>query len=219
MPFRIVCVSRTLAAGGEELAHAVAQRLNFRYVDEEIIRLAARQAQVDPALVAKTEQRQPLLQRLLDKIPRGADVATLVSGAAGVPVAPAGLAPGGHRVDAADLRAMIQATIHAVAEAGQAVIVAHGASMALGRTDGVLRVLVTASAATRSRRLSERERLVPDEAERRVAASDRERREYFERFYQLPEELATHYDLVVNTDVLSLPHAVSVVLAAAQAPA
>lgn len=217
MRFRVVCISRTMAAGGEELAAALAQRLNFRYVDEEIIRLAAQQARVDPALVAKTEQRQPLLQRLLEKIPRGPEVASIVSGAAGVPVAPAMLAPGGPRADAADLRAMIQAAIHAVAEAGQAVIVAHGASMALGGAEGVLRVLVTASAATRTRRLAEHERLVPEEAERRIATSDRERREYFERFYQLPEELATHYDVVVNTDVLGIPQAVGVVLAAAQA--
>jgi cytidylate kinase len=143
-------------------------------------------------------------------------VASLVGGAAGAPIARATAAPNALRADPADLRAMIQATIHAVAGAGQAVIVAHAASMALAGAEGVLRVLVTASAPTRIRRLAERERLVPEEAERRIAASDRERREYFERFYKLPEELATHYDVVLNTDVLSPPQAVTVVLAAAQ---
>ena len=217
MTFRVVCISRTSGAGGEAIAQAIAQQLTFRYVDEEIISLAARRAQVDPALVAKAEHRQPLLQRLLEKIPRGGEVASLASGIAGVPLGPSGPASGAHRVDPADLRAMIQATIHAVADAGQAVIVAHAASMALAKADGVLRVLITASAATRVRRLAERERLVAEEAERRIADSDRERRAYFERFYKLPEELATHYDLVINTDVLSTPQAVSVVLAAAQA--
>jgi hypothetical protein len=215
MGFGVVCISRTTAAGGEEIAQAVAQQLNFRYVDDEIIRLAAQRAQVDPALVAKAELRQPLLQRLLEKIPRGAEVASIVGGAAGVPIGPS--APGAHRADAADLRAMIQATIHAVAGTGQAVIVAHAASMALGKAEGVLRVLVTASAPTRVRRLAEFERLVVEEAERRIAASDRERHEYFERFYNLQEEVATHYDLVVNTDKLSTAHGVAVVLAAAQA--
>ena len=217
MTFRVVCISRTSGAGGEAIAQAIAQQLTFRYVDEEIISLAARRAQVDPALVAKAEHRQPLLQRLLEKIPRGGEVASLASGIAGVPLGPSGSASGAHRVDPADLRAMIQATIHAVADAGQAVIVAHAASMALAKADGVLRVLITASVATRVRRLAERERLVAEEAERRIADSDRERRNYFERFYKLQEELATHYDLVINTDVLSTPQAVSVVLAAAQA--
>ena len=94
---------------------------------------------------------------------------------------------------------------------------AHAASMALGKSESVLRVLVTASTSTRVRRVAEFERLVPEEAERRVADSDRERRDYFERFYQLREELPTHYDLVVNTDVLSTPQAVSIGLAAARA--
>ena len=67
--------------------------------------------------------------------------------------------------------------------------------------------------------MAELERLVRAEAERRIATSDRERREYFQRFYKLQEELATHYDLVVNTDVLTTPQAVAVIFAAAQAPA
>ena len=218
MDFRVVCISRTTAAGGEEVGQAVAQLLGFRYVDEEIVALAARRARVDPALVAKAEHRQPLMQRLLAMLPRGADVASFVSGAAGVPVGPGAETPSGSRADAADLRAMILATIHAVADAGQAVIVAHGASMALAKAEGVLRVLVTASAETRVRRLAEGERLVRSEAERRVAESDRERREYFARFYELPEELATHYDLVVNTDSLNPAQAAAVICAAGRGP-
>lgn len=217
MGFRVVCISRTTAAGGEDVGQLLAQRLDFRYVDEQIIRRAAQQAQVDPALVARAEHRQPLLRRLLEKMPRGADVAGMVAMAT-VPVRAAASPAPGPRADAADLRAMIQATIHEVAGAGQAVIVAHAASMALANVAGVLRVLVTASADTRVRRVAERERLVHEEAERRIATSDRERREYFQRFYKLPEELATHYDLVVNTDVLTIAQAADVVLAAAGAP-
>ena len=118
-----------------------------------------------------------------------------------------------------DLRVMIQAAIHEVAAAGQAVIVAHAASIALAGTGGVLRVLVTASTETRVRRVAEFERIIEAEAERRIAASDRERREYFQRFYKLPDERPTHYDLVINTDVLTAAQATAVVLAAAQAPA
>ncbi|MDX2167246.1 MAG: cytidylate kinase-like family protein [Deltaproteobacteria bacterium] len=215
MAFRVVCISRTTAAGGEDVGQAVAQGLGFRYVDEQIIRRAAQHAQVDPGLVAKAKQHQPLMQRLLEKLPRGAEVAGVVAAAAGVPAA-AGQAAG--RTDTADLRALIQAAIHEVAALGDAVIVAHAASLALANTAGVLRVLVTASAETRVRRVAELERLIRAEAERRIASSDRERQEYFQRFYKLPEETATHYDLVINTDVLSTAQAVATVLAAATAP-
>ncbi len=42
MDVRVVCISRTMAAGGETVGELVAQRLGFRYVDEQIITLAAR---------------------------------------------------------------------------------------------------------------------------------------------------------------------------------
>ncbi len=219
MGFRVVCISRTTAAGGEDVGQAVAQRLGFRYVDEQIIERAAQQAQVTPALVAKAEQRQPLLQRLLERIPPGAEFAGIVTMATGVPVDAFVAAPVVSRADAADLRVMIQAAIHEVAAAGQAVIVAHAASIALANTEGVLRVLVTASPEMRARRVAEFERIVPEEAERRIASSDRDRHEYFRRFYKLQEELPTHYDLVINTDVLTTAQAVAVILTAAQAPA
>ncbi len=219
MGFRVVCISRATAAGGEDVGQAVAQRLGFRYVDEQIIRRAAQQAQVDPALVAKAERHQPLLQRLLDKLPQGVDVAEMVTAATGVGVGAFVPSPAVAKADVADLRAMIQAAIHEVARAGQAVIVAHAASMALANTESVLRVLVTASTETRIGRVAEREQLVRAEAERRIATSDRERQAYFQRFYKVAEETPTHYDLVINTDVLSATHAVAIVLAAAQASA
>lgn len=214
MGSRVVCISRKTGAGGEDVGQALAQGLGFRYVDEQIIRRAAERAQVDPALVAKAENRQPLLQRLLEKL-TVAELASSVTLATGVPV-DAFVPSSAPRADAADLRAMIQAAIHEVAAAGQAVIVAHAASMALANADGILRVLVTASATTRVRRVAEFERIIAAEAERRIATSDRERREYLQRFYNLQDELATHYDLVINTDELTTQQAVAVVLAAAQ---
>jgi CMP/dCMP kinase len=215
MSFRVVCISRSTAAGGESIGQAVAQRLDFRYVDEQIIKKAAQQAQVDPALVAATEHRQPLLKRLLDKMPTGAGLASTVTLATGVPVDAFVPSSGSYRADSSDLRALIRATIHEVASAGRAVIVAHAASIALGSMEGVLRVLVTASPDTRVRRLAEAERISETEAERRIAAFDRERREYFRRFYSVDEELPTHYDLVINTDVLKPTDASAVITAVA----
>jgi cytidylate kinase len=219
MEFRVVCISRTIAADGETIGEAVAQRLGFQYVDEQIIERAAQQAQVDPALVAAAEHRQPLLRRLLDKMAIGAELAGIVSLEPGMPVDALAPLPTAQEPDPNDLRLLIRAAIHEVASVGHAVIVAHAASMALGTSPGVLRVLVTASMATRIRRLAEFERIIEPAAERRIAASDRERHEYFQRFYKLQQELPTHYDLVINTDALTTAQAVAVVIAAAQTPA
>src|SRR6185295_3663105 len=68
MSNRVVCISHTVAAGGERIGHAVAERLGFRYVDDEVILVAAEKAGVDPAVVAKAEQHTSLLTRLLDAL-------------------------------------------------------------------------------------------------------------------------------------------------------
>ena len=68
MPARTVCISRTLAAGGEEIGQAVAERLGWRVIDAEIIQRAAEKAGIDPTKVAQTEQRQSLIRRLIASI-------------------------------------------------------------------------------------------------------------------------------------------------------
>ena len=216
MSIKVVCISRTIAAGGETIGQAVAQRLGFRYVDEQIIEKAAQQAQVDPALVAAAEHRQPLLQRFLDKLARGADLAGTVTLATGVPLDVFVPSPTAYRAEPDDLRVLIRAAIHEVARTGQVVIVAHAASLALSGAEGVLRVLVTASPETRAQRLVVAQHSGAADAAGAIAASDRERRDYLYSFYNVKEELPTHYDLVINTDALTPAQAVEAILAAAQ---
>lgn len=223
MKFRVVCISRTLAAGGETIGRATAQRLGFRFVDDEIIRAAARTAQVDPETVAATEHKQPLLKRLIDALASAGSAAEDQAGAFPLSVAssvPSAFVhesgPAPYRALPDDLRNLIRATIHTVAEQGRVVIAAHAASMALGGANGVLRVLITASPETRARRLAVSDGGSERDAAASVASSDRERRDYFRRFYQIEEELPTHYDLVINTDVMSPEQAVSLIVSVAQ---
>jgi CMP/dCMP kinase len=209
MDKRVVCISRTLAAGGESIGQAVAQRLGFRYIDEQIIDAAAQMAQVEPAVVKAAEHRQPLLQRVVDRLSRGVDLAaTVVPLEVFVPSAPE------YRADTDDLRMLIRAAIHDLARVGSAVIVAHAASFALTGVEGALRVLVTASPDIRAQRLAVARRIDEAEATKAIADSDRERRDYLRTFYQVKEEMPTHYDLVVNTDALPFDRAVEAIITA-----
>ena len=214
MHVRVVCISRAMAADGETIGQLIARHLGFRYVDEQIITLAARQAQIDPSLVAAAEQRQPLLQRLLDQLPGTRDVAGAITAATGVPVESFAGGVSSYRAAPEDMRVLIRAAIHEVASVGTVVIVAHAASLALAGVPGVLRVLVTAPGNVRAKRLSTAEGLSPAAAEAAIAASDLERRDYLKRFYGVKEELPTHYDIVINTDVLTAEQAAAVIVAA-----
>ena len=213
MGFRVVCISRTLAAGGEVVGRAVAQRLGFRYIDEEVVTTAAEKAHVDASVVAAAEHKQPFIKRLIAAMavqglpdPSGLSAGLLLEPTFQATIVPAPILPEEHR-------ALIREAIREIANEGDAVIVAHAASMALAGTAGVLRVLVTASPRTRAERLAaagERD------AEAAVAASDHERRDYFRLFYKIKEELPMHYDLVVNTDALTPEEAVRLIVSAAR---
>jgi cytidylate kinase len=74
---------------------------------------------------------------------------------------------------------------------------------------------VTAPGNVRAKRLSTTEGVPPEAADAAIAASDLERRDYLKRFYGVKEELPTHYDIVINTDVLTAEQAAAVVAAAA----
>lgn len=215
MPAQVVCISRTDGALGEEVGHLVAERMSYRYVDEEVIERAARLAQVDPQRVAAVEQRQPLLRALMEKLASASELVGPVTLAAGVPAFSYVGEQQGRRYTPEDLRSLIQAAIEEVARAGRAVIVAHAASMTLAMRGDVLRAFVVGSPDTRARRIAEKRKISVDEATTAVSTGDRNRRDYFRRFYEIDEELPTHYDLVVNTDVLTPEHAAELIVCAA----
>jgi len=197
--------------------------MSFRYVDEEIVDRAAKKANIDPSEVAEAEQRQPLIARIIDAM--GASPAMIE--AMGMP--PAFVDPAVYTAMAATThspaylthehyRALIQEVIRETAEAGSAVIVAHAAAMALPASEAVLRVFVTASPEVRAGRLEQVLAMTAKKAQQQVAQSDKDRRYYFKQFYDIKEELPTHYDLVVNTDQIDLGRATDLVVAAAGGP-
>jgi hypothetical protein len=205
MSCRVICISRSLGAGGEEIGRMVAKELAFRYADEEIITRAAEEAGVTPGTIAQAEHTPSLIARILESVARTPPSPEGWSGAA--------ILPPNTRLD---YESLIEKVVRETAIKGDVVIVAHGASITLGDLSGVLRVLVTASPAVRAERLVREASLDAAEAKKAVAESDRQRRDYLRRFYNVRQELPTHYDLVVNTDILALPLAAGLIASAAK---
>ena len=201
-----VCISHAAGAGGEEVGRLVAERLGFLYVDEEIVARAAARGGVQAADVASEERRKSLAARVLEAIAQGGD-AWAMGGS--VPLA------AGEELSSDDIRVLIRETIEQTAARGNAVIVAHAASHAVGPGPSVLRVLVTASPETRATRVAGAEGLDQARAGRAVKDSDAGRADYLKRFYDVGEELPTHYDLVFNTDTLSVERTAELISRAA----
>ena len=169
---RVVCISRETGADGETVGRVVAERLGLQYVDEEVIARAAERGGVDEEQLADAEQRKSRIRRVIELL---TDAGT----AAGAP----GAEPASVRAAREEeQRALIRAVIDEIAAEGNAVIVAHAASMALAGAEGILRVLVTASPEERVKRLVETEEMANADAARLIMESDQARADYFRAF-------------------------------------
>jgi cytidylate kinase len=188
----VICISHDTGAGGTEIGRLVAERLGFRLVDEEIVARAAERRDVTVADLADEERRKSLLSRILGDLGRGEAAMFGTYGVYDWALEPT--------PDPRSLRALIRQSITETADDGEVVIVSHAASLALADRDDVLRVLVTASAATRAARLAAAEGLDEKAAKKSIEANDAGRASYLKRFYGIGSESPTHYDVVVNTD-------------------
>lgn len=205
MTCKVVTISRTLGAGGEEIGFAAAMELGFRYTDEEIIMRAAEKAGVSPETVAAAEHTPGLIARILE-------------GMARTPPAPEGIAYTGWLGEPSlGYEELIERVVRETAAEGGVVIVAHAASFPLTGTEGVFRVLITAPPEVRTARLVNVGGMGEKEARKATGESDRQRREYLRRFYGVREELPVHYDLVLNTGNLPITAAAQLLVAAAKA--
>jgi cytidylate kinase len=202
----VICVSHATGAGGTDLGRAVADKLGFRLIDEEIIARAAENQRVSADDLADAERRKSLLRRILREAARGA-----VMGAPEVVMTPYAL----EYQPEDSMRALIRQSVNETADEGDVVIVSHAASYALADRENVLRVLVTAPSEIRARRLVETNGLDEKQAKKSISENDAGRAEYLKRFYGVAEELPAHYDLVVNTDRISADKWAELVVSAA----
>ena len=211
-PKRVICVSHLTGAEGEAVARGVAERLDFRYLDEEIIETAAEWIELHPSVVGEVERRKSLMTRIGaamkgQSMPSRPDASVQYrSGGAAVREMPTD----------EDLRALIRDVIREVAEEQDIVIAAHAASMVLADRRDALRVLVTASGKTRAGRIASARSLDARRAEKVLADEDAARADYLKRFHRVDLELPTHYDLVVNTDDLAPERAAELIALAAR---
>jgi cytidylate kinase len=203
----VVCISHAPGAGGEEVGRLVADRLGFLYVDEEIVARAADKGGVHAADVADEERRKSFAARALNAIAQGGGEAWALG--------TTGPLTSWDELGSDDIRSLIRETIEQTAARGKAVIVAHAASYAIGRDDAVLRIFVTASPETREARIAEAESLDHAGAAKALKESDAGRADYLKRFYDVRDESPTHYDLVLNTDALSVEQAADLISQAA----
>lgn len=205
MPRPVICVSHESGAGGPELAVAVAERLGYRIVDEEVVAHAANREGVTVEQLADVERRKSFFTRAMTDFGTSGAV---WFGAGSVPPELLNIPT------PRQLRAAIRTAIEEIAGGGRVVIVSHAASHALVG-DHVLRVLVVAPGAVRASRLKQ-DGMSGKSLDKAIADEDAGRRSYLKNFYGIDNETPHDYDLVVNTGSIAPTAFVDTVVAAAE---
>jgi cytidylate kinase len=204
MRYRAVALSQVDGALGEAIAHGLAERLGFGYLNEAVIGQVASDQGLDAATVADAERRRSLVERLAQ--------ATAFAGV-DVVASDASL----YAVDRTDLiLGLIRDAVRDAAARGDVVLVGHAASYACADRTDVLRVCITAPFEARVLRTADSRGISEKDATKLLRQSDAGRLSYLRRVYGVDGESPTDYDIVVNTDRLEPRAAVDAVFALAR---
>jgi cytidylate kinase len=208
----VITIGRQYGAGGHTVAEMLARELHAEILDSQIIDEAAHRLQLPKEEVeAEDEQPGSLLARLLLAL-GSASTEPLIP-----PEATAWTPP--NAAPTFDTRkavlAITQHVIEEAARAGNVVIVGRGGAYILRDFPGALHVFLRAAEAVRVKTIMGRFNIASeDEARRRLKQTDENWTSYIKQVYGHDRNLASHYDLVLDTGRLGYDASVDAILAA-----
>jgi hypothetical protein len=194
----VVTVSRQYGAGGKRVAAALGEALGYRFVDRELVELAANRLGVDPAIAESRDERVPALLEQLGR--------TLATAA---PEFGPGPPP---ELDDRAMAAAVREVILSLAETGGYVILGRGAQAILVDRDDVCSLSLVADRDDRVRRVMEWQGIDEHEARARCDQVDADRAGYVRRFLDTDIRDPGLYDGILNTSRLDLGPATAIAI-------
>jgi cytidylate kinase len=186
----VVTISREPGSGGGIVAQKLSERLGFEVFHQEILHEMAKRAEVSEQLLATLDERG--LSILEDWI------SSLVNDR--------------HLWPDQYLQHLIN-VIGTIGKHGRAVVVGRGANFILP-PEQRFRVRITASQRLRIENVVRDFNLSPDEAKRRVIKTESNRKAFIRKYFNADIADPTNYDLLINTETLTVDNAVDVIGAA-----
>lgn len=171
MPIRVITVEREYGSGGAVIARRLAERLGWKFWDEELTAEIARVAKVDPSAARSHDERvDSLLYRLFKVYARGSYERALPIGDSG-------------SFDTDRMVAILEKVVEDVATRGNCVIVGRGSSYILRSRPDAFHAFIYAPIEDKVRRLkaggkSEKEAL------QLIAEIDHERAAFIRHYFQ-----------------------------------
>ncbi len=186
----IITVSREPGSGGRIVAQKLSARMGFEVFHQEVLHEMAKRAEVSNQLLATLDERG--LSILEDWI--------------------SSLVYDRHLWPDQYLQHLMN-VVGTIGKHGRAVVVGRGANFILP-PEQRFRVRITASRKLRIENVARNFNLSQDEAKRRVIKTESNRKAFIRKYFNADIADPTNYDLVINTDSLTVDNAVDVVGAA-----
>ncbi len=206
MAANVVTFSVQLGSGGFEIAQDIAEKLDYRYLDSEVIAQAAALAGVSPETIAAAERWPTFVERMLERLA----LTTVVS--EGVLPTPPTANPATMMLTSADYRQLVEQVVQSLAAEGRCVIIGHAGQAILQNTPQVFKVLVHGSKDRRAARLSEELGIDNQDAMSQLKVADRQRIDFFKHVYNMEWLDSSTYDMTINTDDVDRQTAVSLIM-------
>jgi len=195
-----ITISRHLGAGGATLGEKLARRLEYRYVNDQLIKEVAKSVGVSSARVRTIEKKgTSKLMKLLDKIVSSDSIDRQVSKTHGF-------------IDEKRYVDEVTAIIRKLHEEGNVVIIGRGSNYALKGYEGVIHILLVADMEHRVRFIMDNYEMSQVQAEKAVRRADMIR----SRFLNCFSDKGSHddpllYDVIFNTTRLSIEQAEEII--------
>ncbi len=186
----LICVSREFGSQGARIGKIAAEKLEFSYWDQELVHTVAEE----------TGTHESLLESL-DEHARSALEDTLADmwfGSVGTEV---------------EYVRQVGKVAHTIDHHGSAVVIGRGVQFMLP-SERMLRVRVVADTKFRVKSFSDRTGVSHESAEKQIVSVERDRHEYYRRYFNKDVTEPSHYDLLINAGTLSLEKGADIIIAA-----
>lgn len=191
----VIVISRQFGAGGKTLGEMVSEKLNYTFVDNDIIQMVAKQAKVSTNFVESIEDEAGgKLLKFMSGLIRKSFVERILSDEHGY-------------IDEEIYVDLLYKIINQIADEGNAVILGRGGQYILRDRADVFHVLLIAEKTDRIRFMEEHYNLNPTQAKQSVNREDKRRINLYKKFGKEDYDSPDLYHLVLNMSRLKLEEA------------
>ena len=213
---KILTLSRELGSGGIHIAKNLAQRLNWKLIDKEVITEVAELAQCPEDQIAKFDQEdfdrlKVLLNDLSFPVPGSGMMYPFMAGGYMEPYWLPSSVTDPLIIDESKYLKLTKTAIQNLADKGNVVIVGRGSQVLLKDRQDTLHLRIVAPMEQRIARLMDVANVDAAAAKQLLIKRDKASADYLQYFYQAQWDNPQWYHLVLNTGMMSLQDAENLV--------